>query len=427
MFKCSSSTLIVLHALLVLLPFTFASPPSFTSLSSILGAGHYVHLSNTSILDPQSSYNRSIHRWQSDSSKCKMQRYSKDEILDCLQGERIVIWGDSTARVLYYGLVNKLSPTLVTDKHANRFLEFSPSNNTPELTAPSEATLDFRWDPLLGVNHDNSFDPVIIGGLMPTNFPNPWSSTLEQQAQDLPLAMVIMVGLWYTDHREGMHPNLLIPQWKIRVGQLLEAAEKRKIVKDLLVLAEVEVPTDRDDGNVHKKDDVDEMNRWLRETFNEWVKSGKQNKAKTRVVLATGFNSIISPLSDRTPDGLHYPMDVAETQADLLLNAICSNRSIGNDDEGKCWSEGDHFLGMGWQIDELAIVLIVAVGVIGVLLRKSQLNLIELSVPKPLRYVKLTLPSLLLPVYRRLFTTRPSYSALGTDTRGNRYELVSQS
>lgn len=126
---------------------------------------------------------------------------------------------------------------------------------------------------------------------MPTNFPNPWASTLEQQDEDLPLAMVIMVGLWYTDHREGMHPNLLIPQWKIRMRQLLEAAEKRKIVKDLLVLAEVEVPTDRDDGNVHKKDDVDEMNRWLRETFDDWVKKGKQNKAKTRVVL--GERSIL--------------------------------------------------------------------------------------------------------------------------------------
>jgi len=181
---------------------------------------------------------------------------------------------ENSFRSFLTGLVNKLSPTLVTDKHSNRFLELPSLSNALDLSPL--VSLDFRWDPLLGVNHDNSFDPVILGGLMFTNFPNPWSSTLEQQEEDLPLAMVVMVGLWYTDHREGMHPNLLVPQWKIRMKQLLEAAEKRKIVKDLLVLAEVEVPTERDDGEVHKKEDVGEMNQWLRETFEEWVKSGRQ-------------------------------------------------------------------------------------------------------------------------------------------------------
>lgn len=122
-------------------------------------------------------------------------------------------------------------------------------------------------------------------------------------------------------------------------------------------------------------------------------------------------------------------MDVAEPQADLLLNAICSNRSIGNDDEGKCWSESDHSSGTGWQTGELVIVLMVVVGILALFSRKTEgkLNLMEISVPKPLRYVKLTLPSLLLTVYQRHFSARPRYSALGPDNLGNRYELVAQS
>lgn len=38
---------------------------------------------------------------------------------------------------------------------------------------------------------------------------------------------------------------------------------------------------------------------------------------------------MIANLSASTGDGLHYSMDVAEEQADLVLNAVCSGRLAG--------------------------------------------------------------------------------------------------
>jgi len=122
-------------------------------------------------------------------------------------------------------------------------------------------------------------------------------------------------------------------------------------------------------------------------------------------------------------------MDVAETQADLLLNAICANRLIGNN-EGECWSQDAGTVKSRWRTGGSIIVIAVLVGVVAVMLRKtkSKSNLAKLLFANFLfGFVKLTLALPLLTVYQSLFYPRPNYSAFGTDNRGNRYELVSQS
>ncbi|GAA5869469.1 hypothetical protein JCM1840_005475 [Sporobolomyces johnsonii] len=303
------------------LALVLALSPSLSHLESLLGPGHYVDNNRTRWTPSdaiKSTLDRSLHAWQPDDG-CQLTRYSQAEILECLAGERAVVWGDSTARVAYYGMVHKLSPTSVTDKHQNRLLSFPvPSTDT-------NATLDFRWDPVLNVNNYNRFASYLASPAdLPPDVHDSWSGDSE-----LPLAMLIMVGLWYTDSRPGMHPDQGIPQWQGWIERILEAAEQRKLVKDVLVVSEVEVPTERDDGEVHSKEAVREMNQWLRERFERWKSEGRQARARTRVVFASGFNSLLLGLAASTPDGLHYSMPVAETQADLLLNAICGSRIEG--------------------------------------------------------------------------------------------------
>ncbi|GAA5926322.1 hypothetical protein JCM1841_005534 [Sporobolomyces salmonicolor] len=299
----------------------FALSPSLSHLESLLGPGHYIDQNGTRWTPTNalnSTLDRSLHAWQPDEG-CELRRYSQDEILECLAGERAVVWGDSTARVAYYGMVNKLSPTSVTDKHQNRVLSF------PVPSTHANVTLDFRWDPVLNINNYNRFTSYLASPSdLPSDVHDPWSGSSE-----LPIAMVIMVGLWYTDSRPGMHPEEGIPEWKGWIERILEAAEQRKLVKEVLIVPEVEVPTERDDDEVHSKKAVREMNRWLRERFETWRSEGRQARANTRVVFASGFNSLLLNFASDTPDGLHYSMPVAETQADLLLNAICGSRLEG--------------------------------------------------------------------------------------------------
>lgn len=53
------------------------------------------HWPGDSILSPEK------YRWKPEG--CEMHEYTRPEILDCFKGRRVVVMGDSTARVLFYG------------------------------------------------------------------------------------------------------------------------------------------------------------------------------------------------------------------------------------------------------------------------------------------------------------------------------------
>ncbi|BGP11496.1 hypothetical protein JCM10049v2_007403 [Rhodotorula toruloides] len=312
-------------ALTLLVARTLASsvprpPPSLDTLTSLFSAnGHFGHLSNGSEWTPTNEAGDKLYRtraaWQP-SSGCRLRRFEREEIVRCVEGERLVVWGDSTARVLFYGLINKLSPALVTAKHENRVFTFPslPSNPSSPL-----ATFEYRWDPILDTNTYCSFLPFLeFGSLPPLN-------TSISSTSTIPLAIVFSTGLWYIDPRPNMYPRFRVPEWKEDVMRILEAAKTKKLAR-VMVIAEVEVPTEKDDLEVHPPAQAREMNRWLRGVMEERMVSGEAERAVTPVVYAPAFNAMIANLSASTGDGLHYSMDIAEEQADLVLNAVCSSR-----------------------------------------------------------------------------------------------------
>ncbi|BGP35477.1 hypothetical protein JCM10296v2_007315 [Rhodotorula toruloides] len=310
-------TLLVTHTLASSVP---RPPPSLNTLTSLFSSsGHFIHLSNGSQWAPTNGagdkLDRSREAWQP-SSGCGLRRFEREEILQCVEGERVVVWGDSTARVLFYGLINKLSPTLVTAKHENRVFTFPSSPSPP--SSPL-ATFEYRWDPVLDTNTYCSFLPFLEFGYLP-----PLNTSISN-ISTIPLAIVFSTGLWYIDPRPNMYPRFRVPEWKEDVMRILEAAKTKKLAR-VMVIAEVEVPTEKDDLEVHPPAEAREMNRWLRGVMEERTASGEAERAVTPVVYAPAFNAMIANISASTGDGLHYSMDVAEEQADIVLNAICSSR-----------------------------------------------------------------------------------------------------
>ncbi|BGP43567.1 hypothetical protein JCM10449v2_007608 [Rhodotorula kratochvilovae] len=275
---------------------------------------------------------RETTRWQPDTG-CDggLRRFDRDEILDCLEGETVTVWGDSTARVLYYGLISKLAPALVTDKHANRVLTFPTPASSPSVSSsqpPSSAsatshnaTFEFRWDPVLGSNSFSSFRPFLASGSLPPLLPSAPARP--------PRLLLFSIGLWYIDPRPGMYPAARLPAFKRDVQALLALAARWELA-GLMVLAEVERPVEsKDKGGWHPLEEVEEANAWLKAEVAAWrAKEGK--RARTRVVLGSVFNAIIANLSANTPDGLHYDRDMAEEQADVLLNAVYMRSTVAN-------------------------------------------------------------------------------------------------
>ncbi|KPV73350.1 uncharacterized protein RHOBADRAFT_55107 [Rhodotorula graminis WP1] len=246
--------------------------------------GHWVDTRNASSTwmpsdDESTTFRRNEHRWLVDSDSdsnastaAPLVRLSRNDILDCLAGETVTIWGDSTARVLYYGLINKLEPTAVTDKHANRVLSFAPPNDKG---GDRNATFEFRWDPVLGSNSYSSFRPFLSTGRL----------------RDVRAVLALAVRL--------------------------------RLARTALVLAEVERPVQsKDKGGWHPAHEVDRANEWLREEVVRW-KANEGARARTRVIVGSVFNAMIANLSANTPDGLHYDLALAEEQADVLLTALC--------------------------------------------------------------------------------------------------------
>ncbi|GAA6057103.1 hypothetical protein JCM3770_002082 [Rhodotorula araucariae] len=305
-------------ALATLPPFP-AADPLFSA------AGHWIDTRNGSTWTPDDARGdrlfRETTRWGVDAG-CQggqLRRFACKDILECLEGETVTIWGDSTPRVLYYGLIWKLAPEHVTDKHANRVLTFpasaAPLSRPSSASPPSHnATFEFRWDPVLGSNTFSSFRPFLSSGTLPPLLPTATARP--------PRLLVFSTGLWYIDPRPGMYPQSRVPAFKRDVGALLALAARWHLAR-VLVLAEIERPVEsKDVGGFHPLAEVDEVNDWLRTEVAAWrEREGMQ--ARTKVVLGSVFNAMIANLSANTPDGLHYDRDMAEEQADVLLNSVC--------------------------------------------------------------------------------------------------------
>ncbi|GAA5936476.1 hypothetical protein JCM3775_000831 [Rhodotorula graminis] len=298
--------------------------------------GHWVDTRNVSSTwtpsdDESSTFRRNEHRWLVDSDSdsnastaAPLVRLSRNDILDCLAGETVTIWGDSTARVLYYGLINKLEPTAVTDKHANRVLSFAPPNDKG---GDRNATFEFRWDPVLGSNSYSSFRPFLSTGrlapLLPPAPASPSPPSSPPSRSRPPALLLFSLGLWYIDPRPGMYPHALLPAYERDVRAVLALAVRLRLARTALVLAEVERPVQRKDkGGWHPAHEVDRANEWLRDEVARW-KANEGARARTRVIVGSVFNAMIANLSANTPDGLHYDLALAEEQADVLLTALC--------------------------------------------------------------------------------------------------------
>lgn len=144
---------------------------------------------------------------------------------------------------------------------------------------------------MLDINTYCNFIPFVEFGHLP-----PLNTTVSNSST-VPLAIVFSTGLWYIDPRPGMYPRFRVPEWKDDVMRILEAARTKKLA-EVVVIAEVEVPTDKDDLSVHPPQEARDMNAWLKEVMEERQASGEAEEAvtpvvfgarETRFLLRTGF------------------------------------------------------------------------------------------------------------------------------------------
>ena len=371
--------------------------PDLDPLAALFSAhGHWVDAHNTSSTwtpsdADASTFRRAEHRWHPDalpssSSSDGLVRLSRPDILSCLAGETVTIWGDSTARVLYYGcarppslplvdsarpgsheltspsrrarrLINKLEPTAVTDKHANRVLAFSPTDDDdddgdgaraspsslslepPDLPSPRTATFEFRWDPVLGSNSFSGFRPFLSTGRLAPLLPSPSPSSPSLPAPHPrprpPALLLFSTGLWYLDPRPGMYPLARLAQYQLDIRALLALAARVRLARAGLVLAEVERPVeakdqDRGGRNWHDAGEVEEANEWLRGEVERWrVREGR--KARTRVVVGASSHFSPSPSLPPFPPSLFLPRSPSPSLSPSLPSLSPFRRALAPD------------------------------------------------------------------------------------------------
>lgn len=110
---------------------------------------------------------------------CMPRKYNHQIALDCLRGQKIIFFGDSSARYIYRHLLSLVDND---DPSEARMLCLGTGNGLPENSNISMAVsngpaIDFVWDPYLNTSK-RPFDGV----------------------EELPSAIVLGIGSWYAQH-----------------------------------------------------------------------------------------------------------------------------------------------------------------------------------------------------------------------------------
>ncbi|KAG0006387.1 hypothetical protein BGZ79_000034 [Entomortierella chlamydospora] len=219
-----------------------------------------------------------------------LRTYDVQHATSCFDGSRIVMVGDSNVRHLYYSVVKKALPNASTEgeRHSDIVIR-DPESGTE---------FEFYWDPFLNTTKTQSL--------------------LSSPEKRVPSIFLVGSGLWYLRYSESSGG---IVQWQSLMEKLipqmcnsrLEPLAQHLFVSPITAVNPEKLSEERRNTILPKH--IDFMNDYLRD-----LTEGSP------IVVPFSWNQLTKTAPSQTSDGLHFPENVVQIQADILLNYVCNNK-----------------------------------------------------------------------------------------------------
>ncbi|KAI2630872.1 Cas1p-domain-containing protein [Hypoxylon sp. NC1633] len=258
-------------------------------------------------------------RWEPEG--CRMVEYSGQDIHNCLDGQKIVLVGDSTIRQLFWAVVKKLDPTqakaeakdVLATERRHRDLSFESNG----------VKIEYIWDTWL--NSTALKDTLETFHPLPS--PQKGSTVVAHDGSQPALVLVGAPGLWAA--RFGGDESLdifkhgvssIAPYLSSSLEQDISLAKAQGLTgsANQIFLAPVPVPDyDRLSPNrsgTITPERIEELNRHL------------LNLTRTQQShIPWTYNELTADYGElHKPDGLHASESVAAHKLDIILNARCN-------------------------------------------------------------------------------------------------------
>ncbi|KAI0840546.1 Cas1p-domain-containing protein [Hypoxylon sp. FL0890] len=254
---------------------------------------------------------------------CRMVEYSRDNILDCMSGRKIILAGDSTIRQIFFAIAKRLDTGLpesdikdiLASNGKHKDLSFRVDN----------VEVEFIWDPWLNSTALNNTIQDFF------SLPTFLTEGTVRETDESPIALTILgaPGLWaaryggddYLDiFKRGVDGIMPYLSSKLDDSIQLSMSSERchQDAANQILLAPVQVPEYRNLFPNRSKTitpkRVHEMNNYL---------SQLSPRQLSHVPLV--YNQISSdPEGGFSADGLHVSDGIAARKLDIALNARCN-------------------------------------------------------------------------------------------------------
>ncbi len=243
---------------------------------------------------------------------CMMHDYTSQDVATCLAAKRMVFIGDSTIRLVFFATARKM------DREEARQLQVRTANHSDVTFRSSSGAIDFVWDPYLNSTR--------LRAELWEYFNGSFSGEKDPGRSGSDIFFILLgSGLWFARFLES-NP---VEQFKnsingienlVGTASASNRAKCRAGSNKGLFLAPVQSPfydllSPERSANI-TPDKVDAMNNVLRRSALHGVEV-----VWTYLSMTQGHK----PAFD--PSGLHVLDNIAEKQADILLNAMCNSKN----------------------------------------------------------------------------------------------------
>ncbi|POW06795.1 hypothetical protein PSHT_10216, partial [Puccinia striiformis] len=248
------------------------------------------------------------HRGYLDGSKhtnwqpngCMLHTYKPKTVGQCLAGRSVVFIGDSITRVLFYGALRTMDPSITPDgqaKHSDRTLKIGG--------------IEWRyvWDPFL---NSTTWSEILSAHYM-SSLPSPTSTSKEDLAtKNRPALLVVGSGLWFLGYDLGYR------QLEQKSIISLTTRKSHSRIADEIYPAFDKLNQARKQ-KMHPNE-VKEMNAYTLQTVD--------SNPSSPITIPTVMNLISQQAPSETEDGLHYSNKLSDIQARILFNLHCNDQVI---------------------------------------------------------------------------------------------------
>lgn len=237
---------------------------------------------------------------------CMLYSYKPKSVTECLSGRSVVFIGDSVTRVLFYGALRTMDPSITPEgqaKHSDRTLHIGG------------VEWRFVWDPFL--------NSTTWSDISSRNYRSSLPSPAPKVHQNRPALLVVGSGLWYLRQKVG------IQAWKRTIDHLFQVSSPKANyeqgpVSDEIVLLPVEYPAVEKLNQIRKEtilpSQVEEMNSYNLQKLD--------SSPTSSILIPSVLNLMVDLAHSETKDGLHYSNKLADIQARILFNLRCNDQLL---------------------------------------------------------------------------------------------------